>query len=104
MITFQIIKQKLKMLTLKFAKTRATTLSKTAYNLTYSCLIKNSNLKIEINTRVALYTSLSSDPFGSQSFSPKIEETPPNTTRRTKVDSSETDPFSVPQGVFFSNT
>jgi hypothetical protein len=92
---------------IKFVKARATTLSKTTYNLTYGCLIRNSNLKVDINKRVALFTSLSSDPFGSQSFSPKIEEKPQSTTRRTKeygTTSSENDPFSTPQDVFLYNT
>jgi hypothetical protein len=92
-----------------FSKTSAKVLSKTTYNLTFSCLVKNVkniSLKKEVVTRVALYTSLSSDPFGSQSFSPKAEENQLSTTTRTQinVDSLKTDPFSVIKDAFSSNT
>ncbi|GBB86171.1 hypothetical protein RclHR1_12610003 [Rhizophagus clarus] len=91
-----------------FAKTNTRVLSKTAYNLTYGCL-KNVSLKKVAITRVALYKSFSSssDPFGSQSFSPKTEENQLSTITRTQVDginSSKADPFSGAQEVFSSNT
>ncbi|CAB4483871.1 unnamed protein product [Rhizophagus irregularis] len=89
------------------AKNGARVLS-TTYNLIYGCSVKNIGLKKEVITRVAFYRSISSslDPFGSQSFSPKTEENQLSTTRThvNGVDPSKTDPFSVIQDAFSSDT